>query len=207
MLFIGCYNRSDRGKGKGISLFSILNPKINPEKKDLAGRWLFTIGTEWTTKKLIIKVEPKDFVMNTLRNLVLRLFEESCFEAELQKKLDLGGLNTQDLAQCLQYSILIPHRAMFNKREKKGSRSAQKRWQYLLHQIVGRQFFFKGCNKMAKKGREIKVHFIFVINKFASAKPLNLLIIYSIPSTSESYNCMAAGKGLYQMTSLNIFKS
>ena len=41
---------------------------------------------------------------------------------------------------------------------------------------------------MAKKGREIKVHFTFVMDKFASAKPLNLLIIYSIPSTSESYN-------------------
>ena len=59
---------------------------------------------------------------------------------------------------------------------------------------------------MAKKGREIKVHFTFVMDKFASAKPLNLLIIYSIPSTSESCNCMTAGKSLYQMTSLNNFK-
>ena len=50
VLFIGCYNRSDRGKGKGISFFSISNPKINPEKKDLAARWLFNIGTEWTMK-------------------------------------------------------------------------------------------------------------------------------------------------------------
>ena len=33
---------------------------------------------------------------------------------------------------------------------------------------------------MAKKGREIKVHFTFVMEKFASARPLNLLIIYSI---------------------------
>ena len=40
---------------------------------------------------------------------------------------------------------------------------------------------------MAKKGREIKVHLTFVMDKFASAKP-NLWIIYSIPSTSESYN-------------------
>ena len=77
---------------------------------------------------------------------------------------------------------------MFNKREKKGSRSAQKRRQYLLNQFVGRQFLFKGYNKMAKKGREIKVYLTFVMDKFASAKPLNLLIIYSIPSTSESYN-------------------
>ena len=41
---------------------------------------------------------------------------------------------------------------------------------------------------MAKKGREIKVHFTSVMDKFASAKPLNLLNIHSIPSTSESYN-------------------
>ena len=46
----------------------------------------------------------------------------------------------------------------------------------------------KGYNKMAEKGRERKVHFTFVMDKFASAKPLNLLIIYYIPSTSESYN-------------------
>ena len=41
---------------------------------------------------------------------------------------------------------------------------------------------------MAKKGREIKVHFTFVMEKFASGRPLNLLIIYSIFRTSGSYN-------------------
>ena len=41
---------------------------------------------------------------------------------------------------------------------------------------------------MAKKGSGIKIHLTFVMDKFASAKPLNLLIIYSIPLTSESYN-------------------
>ena len=38
---------------------------------------------------------------------------------------------------------------------------------------------------MAKKGREIKVHLTFVMDKFASAKPLNLLIIYYIPSNQS----------------------
>ena len=33
---------------------------------------------------------------------------------------------------------------------------------------------------MTKKGREIKVHFTFVMDKFTSARPLNLLIIYDI---------------------------
>ena len=41
---------------------------------------------------------------------------------------------------------------------------------------------------MARKGSGIKIHLTFVMDKFASAKPLNLLIIYSIPLTSESYN-------------------
>ena len=41
------------------------------------------------------------FVMNTLRKLVLRL--------NYKQNLDLGGLNTRNLVQCLQYSILIPH--------------------------------------------------------------------------------------------------
>ena len=64
---------------------------------------------------------------------------------------------------------------------------------------------------MTKKGREIKVHFTFVMYKFASARPLNLLIIYSIPSTPGSYNfilivCMTIGKGWYQITSLKNFR-
>ena len=40
---------------------------------------------------------------------------------------------------------------------------------------------------MAKKRREIKVHFTFVMDKSASARPLNLMIIYSISLTSGSY--------------------
>ena len=47
------------------------------------------------------------FVMNTWRNLVLRL--------NYKQNLDLEGLNIRNLVQCLQYSILIPLRAMFNK--------------------------------------------------------------------------------------------
>ena len=34
----GYYSRSDKGEGKGISFFSIPNPRIKPEKKDLAAR-------------------------------------------------------------------------------------------------------------------------------------------------------------------------
>ena len=59
------------------------------------------------------------FVMNTLKNLVLRL--------NYKQNLDLGGLNTRNLVQCLQYSILIPHRAKFNKRQKERVRKCSKK--------------------------------------------------------------------------------
>ena len=65
----GCYNRSDKGKGKGISFFSFPNPRIKPEKKDLAARWLFNIGTGWTVKNY------------SFDNA------ESSFETELQERL------------------------------------------------------------------------------------------------------------------------
>ena len=39
---------------------------------------------------------------------------------------------------------------------------------------------------MSNKGKEIKVHFTFVLDLFASARPPTLCIIYSIPPTSES---------------------
>ena len=40
------------------------------------------------------------FVMNTLRNLVLRL--------NYKQNLDLGGLNTWNLVQCLQFLNFNP---------------------------------------------------------------------------------------------------
>ena len=43
-----CYNRSEKGIGKRTSLFSIPKPRIKPEKKDLAARWLFKVGTGGT---------------------------------------------------------------------------------------------------------------------------------------------------------------
>ena len=66
----------------------------------------------------LLLIMPKKYVMNILRNLVLRL--------NYKKILDLGSVNTLNLMQCLQYLVLNLHRAMFNKREKKGPRSAQK---------------------------------------------------------------------------------
>ena len=39
----GCYIRSDKEKGKGISYFFILNPRIKQEKKDLAASCYSTL--------------------------------------------------------------------------------------------------------------------------------------------------------------------
>ena len=61
---------------------------------------------------------PKEFVMNILGNLDLRL--------NYKQNLFLGDLTARNLEQCLQYSILIPHRAMFNKREKIGAEAHKK---------------------------------------------------------------------------------
>ena len=74
----GCYNISDKGKGKGISFFSFPNPRIKPEKKDLAARWLFNIGTGWTVK---------NYSFDNAKKVCHEHFEESCFETELQERL------------------------------------------------------------------------------------------------------------------------
>ena len=73
----GCYNRSDRGKGIGIFFFSIPNPKIKPENKDLAARWQFNIGTEWTVE---------NYSFSGAQRFCHEHFEQSCFEAELQTR-------------------------------------------------------------------------------------------------------------------------
>ena len=79
----GCYNRSDKGKGKRTSFFSIPNPRIKPEKKHLAAGWLFNIGTGWTVKNCSF---------SGAKRVCHEHFEESCFEAELQTKLGFRRL-------------------------------------------------------------------------------------------------------------------
>ena len=108
----------------------------------------------------------KNYSFSGAKRVCHEHFEEFCFD--YKQDLDLGGLNTRNIVQCIQYLILSLHTAMFNKREKKGPGSAQKRSQDMLHTVVGRQFLFRGYNKMAMQGREIKVQFTFVMDKFVS---------------------------------------
>ena len=74
-----------RGK-EGISFFSFPNPRIKPEKKDFAARWLFNIGTGWTVK---------NYSFDNAKKVCHEHFEESCFETELQERLRFqGSVNT-----------------------------------------------------------------------------------------------------------------
>ena len=94
--------------------------------------------------------------MNTLSNLVLRL--------NYKQDLDVGGLNTRNLVQCLHYSILIPHRAMFNKKEKKGLRSAQKEGSICYIKLLEDNFALKGTIKWLRKGERLKytLHLLWI---------------------------------------------
>ena len=107
-----------------------------------------------------------------LRNLVLRL--------NYKQDWNLGGLNARNMVQRLQHSILIPHRAMSNKR-KKGPEAHKKEGKICDIKLLEDNFSLEGTIKWLRKGGgEIKVHFTFFVDRFASARPLNLLIMYSI---------------------------
>ena len=73
----GYYNRSDREKKR--KFLSSPFPRIKPETKDLAARWLFNIGTGWTVHNYTFSGGPKN---------CLDHFEVSCFESELQTRLE-----------------------------------------------------------------------------------------------------------------------
>ena len=118
----GCYNRSDKRKGKWISLFSIPNPRIKPEKKHLAARWLFKIGTGWT---------EKNYSFSGAQRLCHEHFEESCFEAELQtrlgfrrfKRLKPGAVPTTFYNNTTQSLIQLERKERAQKPTKKKARS------------------------------------------------------------------------------------
>ena len=68
-----------RGKERGFP--SIPNPRIKPEKKDLAAKWQFNIETGWTVK---------NYSLSGAQRVCNEHFEESCFEAELQTRLEFS---------------------------------------------------------------------------------------------------------------------
>ena len=177
----GCYKRSDKGKGKGISFFSFPNPRIKPEKKDLAARWLFNIGKGWTVK---------NYSFDNAKKVSHEHFEESCFETELQERLGFRIRKRLKPDAVPTIFSFKPTQMPWSTREKrKGPEAHKTKYKICYIQLLDMQdiSLFRGYNKMSNKGREIKAHFTFVLDLFASARLPNLCIIYSIPPTSESY--------------------
>ena len=147
VLFIGCYNRSDRGKGKGISLFSVSNPKINPEKKDLAARWLLysTLGQngQWKTNHL-----------SGAQRVCHEHFEESCFEDELQTRLGFRWFKHPKPGAVLTISNFDPTQSHVQQDRKERVQKCSKKkatsvtsscWQTI-------NFSLKGTIKWLRKG-------------------------------------------------------
>ena len=173
----GCYKRSDKVKGKGIS-FSFPNPRIKPEKKDLAARWLFNIGKGWTVK---------NYSFDNAQKVSHEHFEESCFETELQERL---GFRIRKRLKPDAVPTIFSFKPTQSHGQQERKERAQKRTKTNIRSVTSSCCTwktFRGYNKMSNKGREIKALFTFVLDLFASARLPNFCIIYSIPPTSESY--------------------
>ena len=124
----GCYNRSDKGKGKGISFFSIPNPRIIPEKKHFAAGWLFKIGTGWTVK---------NYSFSGAQRVCHEHFEESCFEAELQTRLGFRRFKRLKPGAASTALNIYTTQSHIQQERKERAQITQKRRPDLLHQVVG----------------------------------------------------------------------
>ena len=140
----GCYITDlTREKERGFPFSPFLTQGLYQKRSILQQDGYSKLGQDgqWRTTHL---VEPKEFVMNILRNLVLRL--------NYKQDLDLGDLNAWNLVQRLQHLILIPHRAIFNKREKKGPRSHKKEGQICYIKLLDDNFSLEGTIQWLRKG-------------------------------------------------------
>ena len=122
------YNRSDKGKGKGISFFSIPNPRIIPEKKHFAAGWLFKIGTGRTVK---------NYSFSGAQRVCHEHFEESCFEAELQTRLGFRRFKRLKPGAESTACNIYTTQSHIQQERKERAQIAQNRRPDLLHQVVG----------------------------------------------------------------------
>ena len=130
----------------------------------------------------------KNYSFDNAKKVCHEHFEESCFETELQERL---GFRIRKHLKPDAVPTIFSYKPRQSHVQQERKERAQKRTKTTVRSVMYIQLLdislFKGYNKMSNKGREIKVHFIFVLDLFASARPPNLCIIYSIPPTSESY--------------------
>ena len=74
----GCNNRTDRKLRDKRTFYTIPNPNIHPEKKNLAAHWLHNIGTGWSVK---------NFKVASYLKVCEDHFEGSCFLDDMQARL------------------------------------------------------------------------------------------------------------------------
>ena len=115
---------------------------------------------------------------------------ESSFETELQERLGFRickHLKPDAVPTIFSFKPTQSH--VQQERKERAQMRKKNNFKICYIQLLDMEdiSLFRGYNKMSNKGREIKVHFIFVLDLFTSARPPNLCIIYSIPPTSESY--------------------
>ena len=131
----------------------------------------------------------KNYSFDNAKKVCHEYFEESCFETELQERLGFKirkHLKPDAVPTIFSFKPTQSH----GQQERKGPEAHKNNCKVCYIQLLDMEdiSLFRGYNKMSTKGREIKVHFTFVLDLFASARPLHLCIIYSTPPTSESYH-------------------
>ena len=148
--------------------------------KDLAGSRLFNIGTGWTVK---------NYSFDNAKKVCHEHFEESCFETELQERL---GFRIRKRLKHDAVPTIFSFKPTQSHGQQERKERAQKRTKTTVRSVTSSCWTWKtflyleGTIKCLTNG-ERKVHFTFVLDLFASARPPHLCIIYSIPPTSDSY--------------------
>ena len=59
---------TDRNLSDERTLYTIPNPNIHPEKRNLAAQWLQNIGTGWSVRNFKVALYLKEYVKTTLRH-------------------------------------------------------------------------------------------------------------------------------------------
>ena len=63
-----CNNMTDRNLSDKRTFYTIPNPNIHPEERNLAAVWLHNIGTGWSVRNFKVASYLKEYVRTTLRH-------------------------------------------------------------------------------------------------------------------------------------------
>ena len=96
----------------------------------------------------------KNYSLSGAQRVCHEHFVESCFEAEIRLGFRFKHPKPGVMPTIFNFNSTQSH---VQQERNERAQKRTKRRQDLLNQVVRRQFIFRGYNKMAKKGREIKV--------------------------------------------------